>query len=201
MSKNIILVGGFHEIIELCEGNGYNIIGIFDNTLKGKYMGYPILGTDADARSLYENYKHIPLVITPDSPILREKLVCFYKHIGYKFETLISSLANISKYALIGKGLIIQAGVNVSAFSEIADFVKLNTNCNIMHDTIVGRYTTIAPNAVVLGRVNINRSCYIGANSTILPNILIGDYVTVGAGAVVTRNIDSDKIVKGIPAK
>jgi len=44
----------------------------------------------------------------------------------------------------------------------------------------------------VLGRVNIGDSTYISANSTILPDKSIGENVIVGAGAVVTKNYDSN---------
>lgn len=40
---------------------------------------------------------------------------------------------------------------------------------NIIHDSQILKYTTIAPNAVILGRVKISELCYIGSNSTILP--------------------------------
>jgi len=70
-----------------------------------------------------------------------------------------------------------------------------------MHDCIIDDYTTVAPSAVVLGRVKIGKYCYIGANSTILPEINIGDGSIIGAGAVVVRDIENNKTVKGIPAK
>ena len=38
MDKDVILVGGFHEVIELCEKAGYNIVGIIDSHLHDSYM-------------------------------------------------------------------------------------------------------------------------------------------------------------------
>ena len=70
-----------------------------------------------------------------------------------------------------------------------------------MHDSVIGDYTTVAPNAVVLGRIHIGGKCYVGANATILPELTIGDEVIVGAGAVVTKDIQNNQKVKGIPAK
>ena len=72
---------------------------------------------------------------------------------------------------------------------------------NNMHNCAIGNFVTIAPNAVILGRVNIGKGTYIGANSTILPEKSIGDDVIVGAGSVVTKNFDSNLIIKGVPAK
>jgi len=201
MDKKIILIGGFHEIIELCEEIGYIIVGIIDNNLKKSFMGYPIIGTDEDAETLYEKYGRLPLVITPDLPYLREKLYVKYLNIGYKFETIISPSAKISKSSLIGVGSIIQHGVNISACVKIGKFVKLNTECNIMHDCIINDFVTIAPNAVVLGRINIGNKTYVGANSTILPDLIIDKNSVIGAGSVVTKNVLGGILVKGVPAK
>lgn len=201
MNKEIILVGGFHEIIELCEEIGYKIIGIIDNNLKETYWGYPIIGTDDMIKNLTRKYKNIPLVITPDLTSTRKKLFLEYSKYGFEFETIISPMARISKSSIIGAGAIIQHQVNVSSNVRIGIFAKLNVGCNIMHDSTIGNFVTIAPNAVILGRVNVGDSTYIGANSTILPDKSIGENVIVGAGAVVTKNFDSNSIIKGIPAK
>lgn len=201
MDKDVILVGGFHEVIELCEKAGYNIVGIIDSHLHDSYMGYPIIGSDADAESLFPKYGKYKLVITPDSPQVREKLVSIYESIGYDFATIISPFANISKLSTIGKGAIIQDGVNVSACTKIGNYVKLNTNANVMHDNVISDFVTVAPNAVTLGRINVGHSSYIGANATILPETIIGCCVIVGAGSVVTKNVPDNSKVKGVPAK
>lgn len=201
MSKQVILIGGFHEVVELCQDSGYQIEGIIDNTINGSFMGYPVLGCDANAEKLFGMYGHIPLVITPDSPQVRYSLFNLYSSVGFNFATVISRRAFISPSAIIGRGIVIQSGVNVSSFTTIGDFVKLNTNANIMHDSNIGSFTTVAPNSVVLGRVKIGSSVYLGANSTILPNIDITEGTTVGAGAVVTKDLIESGVYIGVPAK
>lgn len=200
-SKNVIIVGAFHEMIELCEECGYHIIGIIDNQKIGYYYNIPIIGSDVDGQEIFANYGFCKLIITPDSPKVRKNLVDYYSALGFDFATVVSPRARISKSATIGKGAVIQDGVNVSSSSIIGSFVKLNVNANVMHDNVIGDYTTIAPNAVLLGNVNIDKCTYIGANSTILPGIGIGEHSIVGAGAVVTRNVINNATVKGVPAK
>lgn len=199
--KKVILVGGFHEIIELCEECGLNVVGIIDNEHTGVFWGVPIIGTDNDAEKLFSVYCDCKVIITPDSPIIREKLVRLYKTVGFDFATVISPFAHVSKSAVIGKGTVIQAGVNVSSKTVIGPFCKLNSYCNVMHDNSIADYTTIAPNAVLLGRVTVEKGAYIGANATILPNTMIGAFSTVGAGAVVTHEVPQYQTVKGVPAK
>ena len=199
--KEVILVGAFQEMVELCEDCSIRIVGIIDNNLAGSFLGIPIIGTDNDAACLYQEYSYCELVITPDLPKIREKLFQLYSQAGFEFATIISPKANISRSTIIGRGTVIQSGVNVSAATTIGNFVKLNTNANVMHDNVVGDFTTIAPNAVLLGYVNIEKSASIGANSTVLPHLSIGEGALVGAGAVVTKNVDAKIIVKGVPAK
>ena len=196
-----ILVGGFNEIIELCELCDIHIVGIIDNDIHKKHAQYPILGTDNDAGSLYTKYQSTPIVITPDLPHIRNKLFDYYSSIGYSFLSVISPKAEISKSSILGKGVIIQSGVNISSDAVIGNFVKLNTNSNIMHDCKIERFTTVAPNAVLLGRVKVGSFCYIGANSTILPDVIVHDKSVVGAGSVVVNNVEKGKPVKGVPAK
>jgi len=197
----VILIGGFNEMIELCELCEMHIIGIIANNTDMASSKYPILGADTDAESLYKKYKSIPVVITPDSPRIRKKLVEHYSAIGYSFLNVISPKATISRSCILGEGVVIQSGVNVSADVCIGNFVKLNSNSNVMHDCKVGNFTTIAPNAVLLGRVKVEGNCYIGANSTILPEIIVKENGIVGAGAVVLKNIHYNETVKGVPAK
>lgn len=201
MRTKVVLVGGFHEVIELCEECGYDVIGIIDNTLEDDYYNIPIIGKDDDAQELFKRYGKYTLVITPDAPNIRKRLVEYYGAIGYKFATIISPSAKISKSATIGEGTIIQYGVNISSECNIGRFCKLNTLCNVMHDNVIGDFSTIAPNAVLLGRVHVGEGSYIGANSTILPEKNIGNCATIGAGAVVTHDISSKMIVKGVPAR
>ncbi|WP_078083242.1 acyltransferase [Microbulbifer mangrovi] len=49
--------------------------------------------------------------------------------------------------------------------------------------------------------VVIGRNCFIGARSIIMPGVTIGDSVVVASGAVVTKNVESNVIVAGNPAK
>lgn len=200
--KQVLIVGAFHEMIELCEDSGFEIIGLIDNAIMtSDYYGYPVLGTDEDAGLLHEKYPMCSVVITPDSPAVRKRLAKQYASLGFEFATIVHPSAMISKTARIGQGSVIQRGVNVSSNTSIGRFCKLNTYANIMHDNHVGDFSTIAPNAVLLGYVDLEECAYIGANSTVLPNRIIGGDSIVGAGAVVVKDVPSGHTVVGVPAK
>lgn len=49
--------------------------------------------------------------------------------------------------------------------------------------------------------VKIGNDVWIGGNATILPGVTIGDNVVVAAGAVVAKDVPSNTLVGGVPAK
>ena len=61
------------------------------------------------------------------------------------------------------------------------------------------RVTLLAHDAS--SKIIIHDNVFIGANVTILPNIEIGEGAIVGAGSVVTKNIPSNMVFAGNPAK
>jgi len=49
--------------------------------------------------------------------------------------------------------------------------------------------------------VHIKRNAWIGAGATILPGVTVGENAVVAAGAVVSRDVQANTVVAGIPAK
>ena len=201
MEPGAILVGGFHDTIELCELCGVRIVGIIDNTLSGTIRGYHIWGGDSVAADIFQGYGGTPVVLSPDSPRARRALADLYGGLGFQFLSLISPRATVSSTAKLGRGIVVQSGVNISSQVTVGEFVKINSCANIMHDSVISSFTSVAPNAVVLGRAVVGESCYIGANATILPEITLESECVVGAGAVVTKNIPAHTTVVGNPAR
>lgn len=195
---DVILIGYFNETAELCELCGCKIIGVVDSV---KCQNYPYLGNDETFMQDYYQYINVPLVITPDRPVIRERLFNIYSNLGFKFKTLISPHAMVSPSASISEGCMIQTLCNISSEVKLGKCVRINTCANVMHDSYIGDFSIVAPNAVVLGRVNVGIKSYIGANSTLLPNLVVGNESIVGAGAVVTKNVLDKCAVAGVPAK
>ncbi|WP_349832181.1 DapH/DapD/GlmU-related protein, partial [Bacteroides fragilis] len=52
------------------------------------------------------------------------------------------------------------------------------------------------PAPIVLGK-----NVWVGSNATILQGVSIGNNAIVAAGAVVTKDVPSDAVVGGVPAK
>ena len=53
----------------------------------------------------------------------------------------------------------------------------------------------------LFGPIKVGNNVFIGNNAILLPGVTIGDNVIIGAGAVVTKDIPSDSVAVGVPAK
>jgi acetyltransferase-like isoleucine patch superfamily enzyme len=55
--------------------------------------------------------------------------------------------------------------------------------------------------ALVASPVVIQRNAWIGAGATLLPGVTIGENAIVAAGAVVSKDVEANTVVGGVPAK
>jgi sugar O-acyltransferase (sialic acid O-acetyltransferase NeuD family) len=201
-TESVILVGGFCEMVELCQRSGLDVAGVIDASPNG-VGGYdvPYLGTDEEVLGRADRFRNLPLVVVPDAPAIRRRIVDRYRAAGFRFASVISPDADISSTSELLEGVIIQSHVVVTARVRIGAFAKLNIGVKVFHECQVGDYVTIAPGATLLGRVKVADGAYIGASSTILPERKIGSESTVGAGAVVTHDVPDRNVVAGVPAR
>lgn len=69
----------------------------------------------------------------------------------------------------------------------------------MMGGTLLFRSTI--PDLEITKPISIGNNVYIGNDVIILPGVTIGDNVIIGAGAVVSKNIPSDSVAVGVPAR
>lgn len=71
----------------------------------------------------------------------------------------------------------------------------------ITHDGSVWVFREKQPDIELFGSIIVKDNVFIGINTTILPGVVIGENSIIGAGSIVTKNVPSDSVVAGIPAK
>jgi len=101
----------------------------------------------------------------------------------------------------MGRGTIICAGSILTTNISIGDFVLINLHCSIGHDVILEDYCSLMPGVRISGGVQIGQAAYLGTNAVILPNVKIGENAVIGAGAVVTKDVEPNTMVVGVPAQ
>ena len=126
-------------------------------------------------------------------------------------------------FGSIGKDPYILEPVSFVAGSNLflGDEVFINSNVTFIDAAPIhiGNHTMIAPGCVLTTvdhpkspkerrgfscsarPINIGRDVWIGANCTIFPGITIGDNVIIGANSVVNKDIPSNSIAVGAPAR
>lgn len=136
------------------------------------------------------------------TPQHRKMLTIEFESLGGKLCSVISKEAHIASHVKqIGKGVTILGGVVIENDVTIQNGVLLNSHCSVHHDVCIGAYSEVAPGARLLGNCNIGNECIIGANAVILPKLVLYEQCIIGAGAVVTKNVQAQATVVGVPAK
>ena len=103
----------------------------------------------------------------------------------------------IENDVVIGDRVTIKCGVQIWDGITLEDDVFVGPNATFTNDPFPR--SRQKPDAFL--RTVIRRGASIGANSTILPGVTIGANAMIGAGAVVTRDVPPNAIVKGNPAR
>ena len=105
----------------------------------------------------------------------------------------------------IGNNVEIGSGTHIDrgTFSTtvISDDVKIDNGVHVAHNAIIGKRTLLIAHAEISGGVQIGEDCWIAPNVSIKEKVRIGNNVLVGIGSVILRDIESDQIVAGVPAR
>lgn len=82
--------------------------------------------------------------------------------------------------------------------------IRIEDNCTIApkvsflaHDASTFKFLGYSK----IGKIHIQSNCFIGLGAIIMPNVTIGENCIVAAGSVVTKDVPSNSIVAGNPAR
>jgi len=117
----------------------------------------------------------------------------------------------IRESSYVGEGSLIGSSAKLDGKVEIGKNVSIQSNAYLPHLTVIKDGVFIAPNVCFtndpypkskrLAGTLVEKNAIISANSTILPDLEIGENAVVGAGSVVTKNVPSNTVVVGNPAR
>ncbi|MBK7046998.1 MAG: acyltransferase [bacterium] len=129
------------------------------------------------------------------------------------FTQLVAKVVNRFRYpekldALKARGLVV--GSNFHMMDEV---VLDRSHC---WHIVIGDDVTLAPRVRILchdastknrlgytlvGKVSIGSRVFIGASAIVMPGVNIGDDVIIGSGSIVTRDVPSNSVAVGNPAR
>lgn len=203
----IIGAKGFaKELLEVCHqlGETENLVFYDDlsNDLPEKlYSQFDILRSESEVKSYFEKGDN-RFSLGLGGTALRKKMAELFVDWGGELTSLISPNARIAHYGVqLGKGATILTGAVITGDVKIGKGILMYPNAVITHGCEIGDFVELSPGATVLGNCSIGSLTQIGANATVLPKLLVGEKCIIGAGGVLTKNLNNNTVVKGIPAK
>lgn len=186
--EKIVLIGGgghCHSVIDVIEQeNKFEIVGIVDKKefLGKKVFDYEIIGSDEDLEKIFQTCNNAIITIGHiKSNHNRVSLFKKLKDIGFKFPTIISPFAYISKHAAINEGTIIMHHALVNANVKIGKNCIVNSKALIEHDVIIEDHCHISTASVLNGGVVVKENSFFGSNATSKQSIQIEGFTKAGS--------------------
>jgi acetyltransferase EpsM len=211
--KKIIIIGGFGNgtvalsTIEDINQNKkeWEILGFLNDFETNQINGYPVLGKiDPGIVNEFLEDDSVYFVYTLISTKLNHNFIHKLHNLNIpqnRFANLIHPTAVVSKFASIGRGVIIQPFVSIGPNVTIGNYVQIFAQALIGHNSSLDDYSYVANNAAIGAKVNLKQGAYVGTNASILENVILGEWSLVGIGTVVLHNVNDYQKVVGNPAK
>lgn len=206
----IIGAGGFgrevFSIIEAleCSGSMPHPSGFIDDAPSAAdldrvdALGSRVMGSVDDLTRRTEPFS---AVLAIGSASARETIARLLSHSPVTFPVLVHPDATTGRDVRLAEGVVMAAGSRLSTNIRVGKHVHIDQNAVVGHDCSLGDYSRLNPQACVSGAVTIGRGALVGANATVLQGLNVGDDAIVGASSCVVRDVASDSVVKGVPAR
>jgi acetyltransferase-like isoleucine patch superfamily enzyme len=152
-------------------------------------VGYPSTFYGTGSIEIGENF----------NSFARLRLEAFKEHNGVRFEPNLIIGNNVSMNYDCHIGCINKIVIEDNVLIASKVFITDHSHGDISNEAFL-----IPPSKRILsskGPVIIRKNVWIGEGVVIMPNVEIGENTVIGANSVVTKDIPSNSVVGGIPAK
>lgn len=181
--------GGHAKVIRSFIESKYHSITYLDKAEEQKVWDKPAQFRDA----------HFYLGIGDND--IRSALFQRAREAGLTLPVCIAPNAFVAQDVKIGEAVFIGAGACILTAAQLGDNVIVNTLSSVDHDCHIGPHSQLTAGVNLGGGTRIGMSCFFGIKSITLPMVTVGDSVQVMAGSVINKDVESNLVVGGYPAK
>lgn len=207
MPNKIFLLGVGHStpfFAELAETCGYTVAGLYhynDDRTGQTDHDFPILGSFNDLyNSDIEGKK---FMLTMGNMAIKREVSKNLIRRGGIIPSLVHPNAVISRFANISEcGVLVCSSCEIHSDAIVGEGCVLWPQVVVEHNTQLHDYVFCGPKAYVGAYIEVSNQAFIGQCSVCISGKIdsIGENAIIGAGAVVTKNVPPNVIVKGNPA-
>ena len=213
MSRKVAILGGLGngavvaaaiEHARRIGGTDLEIAGFLNDRMPvgGMIDMFPVIGRVEDTKRLLdEGYWFINTILRIDGNRERIEMFETLNIPDDRLASFVHPMAYVAPSVQLGPGTVIMPNVSMSPGTKLGKGSMMMVGSMMGHDNEVGEFCHIAAQAAVGSYLKIGKGVHIGLNATVRENLTIGDYATLGMGAVLTKNIGTNEIWAGNPAK
>ena len=117
------------------------------------------------------------------------------------FPTLIHPSASVSQLAVLAPGTVVLQGAIIGSKATIGLCCLLNSGSILEHEAQLGDFASLAPGSMTGGRVSIGTRTAVGIGAVIKHGVAIGHDSVIGANSYVPKDLPSDVVAYGSPAR
>lgn len=192
------LVKEINKVNTMYDFRGFIDLNSKEDKLKIGKSFFPIIEETIFLEDAKENTS---VVFGVGDPFFLKKIISKYtSKDSFAFPNLIHPNVSIDDSVSLGQGNVIASSCVFTVDISLDDFNYINRGTHVGHDTVISSYNVFNPCVVISGGVDIGNENLIGTNATILQYLKIGSKNKIGGGAVVTKNIQNDNCMIGVPA-
>ena len=203
MEKLAILGASGHGkvVADIAECCGLEQIDFFDDAWPdaGTNGVWQIVGDTEVLLNKISDYDGV--IVGIGNNVIRYQKLQLLSAVDTNIVSLFHPSAIISRYASIGAGSVVMAGVVVNVDVKTGSGAILNTGCSIDHDCVLGESVHVSPGARLAGNVCIGDRSWVGIGAVVRQSVDIGQDVMVGAAAAVISSLPDGVTALGVPAK
>lgn len=202
-TRQLIVIGAggtAANVVNLALSLNYSIFGfVSSNKASETLFNLPIFGALEEIQFL--DKFHFCIAIGENYRREKYAVEVLDRFPTLNFPALIHPSANIGPFAKIDRGTLIMPHSVIGTNAIIGSFCLLGAQTYFGHDSYLSDYASLGPAATFAGNGYLGRRSAVGLGAKVREKVKIGDDSVVGPNSFVNKDLPSNVVAFGSPAK